>query len=128
MRPSPNRILSDPLKSIWSLVHQRRTESLFSSRPEVEVDSESQFVFVPVLAFIVLDTVNVREFIAVRACVMKVLPAFLRGAYKSAMRCARILLFRPARGGKVPKNQLLVRLQKIANGECRSLGIEQRSV
>ena len=69
---------------------------------------------------------------------------FHRGAYKSAMRLAlqeivsgmeiqnqlrisrgwklfilltRILLFRPARGGKVPKNQLLDRLQKFANGE-----------
>ena len=118
------------------------------------MDSESQFVSVPRPAvrpsartqsgFIVLDTVNVREVIAVRACVLKVPPVFLRGAYKSAMRLAlqeivsgmetqnqlrisrgwklftllpRILLFRPTRGGKVPKNQLLDRLQKFANGE-----------
>ena len=38
--------------------------------------------------FLALDTVNVREVIAVRACVMKVPPAFFRGAYKSVMRLA----------------------------------------
>ena len=98
---------------------------------------------------------NVREVIAVRACV-KVPPAFLRGAYKSAMRLAlqeivsgmeiqnqlwmsrgwklfillpRILLFRPARGGKVPKNQLLDRFQKFANGEwVHFLGLSKYSV
>ena len=75
---------------------------------------------------------------------MKGPPAFLRGAYKSAMRLAlqeivsgmelqnqlrisrgwklfilfpRILLFRPGRGGKLPKNELLDRLRKFANGE-----------
>ena len=35
-----------------------------------------------------MDTVNVREIIAIRACVMKAPPVFLRGAYKSAMRLA----------------------------------------
>ena len=72
---------------------------------------------------------------------MKVPPVFLRGAHKSAMRAKdcewhedtksvvvcrrwklfvllpRILLFRLVRGGRVPKNQLLDRFQKFANGE-----------
>ena len=95
----PNRILSDPLKSILSLLHERQRRTLiFSSASRSEVEVESQFVFLPALAvrpsartqsgFIALDTVNVREVIAVRACVMKVAPAFLRGAYKLAMRLA----------------------------------------
>ena len=60
------------------------------------MDSESQFVSVPAPAvrpsartqsgFIALDTVNVREVIAVRACVRKVPPAFFRGAYNDAWR------------------------------------------
>ena len=134
------------------------TESFLSSAsrsealPKVEVCSESQFVFVRAPAvrpssrtqsgFIALDTVNVRKVIAVRTCLTKVPPAFLRGAHKSVMRLAlqeivsgmeiqnqlriskgwklfillpRILLFRPARGGKVPRNQLLDRLPKFAN-------------
>ena len=162
--PSVPSTVQDPVRPTevdmesGSRASETDTESLFSSAPrsealpEVEVDSESQFVSVPALAvrpsartqsrFIALDTVNVREIIAVRACVMKAPPAFL-GAYKSAMRLAlkeivsgmemqnqlrisrgwklfvllpRILLFRPARGGKVPKNHLLDRLQKFANG------------
>ena len=70
-----------------------RSEAL----PEVEVDSESQFVFVPATAvrpsartqsgFVALDTERAGGHCS-QACVMKVPPAFLRGAYKSAMRLA----------------------------------------
>ena len=35
-----------------------------------------------------LDLINVRDIFTQRACVMKVPPAFLRGAYRSAMRTA----------------------------------------
>ena len=112
--PSAPSTVLDPVRPIevdmesGSRASETDTESLFSSSPrseavpEVEVDSESQFVSVPALAvrpsartqsgFIALDTVNVREVIAVRACVMKVPPAFFRGAYKSVMRLGYDLL------------------------------------
>ena len=75
---------------------------------------------------------------------MKVPPAFLRGAYRSAMRLAlqeiisgmesdnqvRITrgwklfsmpLFKPPRGGKVAKNKLLDRFTKFAQGQWLEL-------
>ena len=97
-----------------------------------------------------------REVIAIRGCAMKVPPTFFRGAYRSAVRLAlqeivsgmelqnrlrvlrgwklfilipRLLLFRPARGGKVPKNQLLDRLSKFTEGQWFDLlGKSPRSV
>ena len=44
----------------------------------------------------------------------------LRG-WKLFILIPRLLLFRPARGGKVPKNQLLDRLSKFANGQWLDL-------
>ena len=108
---------------------EAETESIVSDE-EVDVESEADVAPAAMIrrsahiqeGFISLDMVNVREVITIRSCVMKVLPAFLRGAYRSAMRLAlqeivsamglqnrlipRMLLFRQARGGKVPKNQL----------------------
>ena len=79
---------------------------------------------------------------------MKAPPAFFRGAYRSAVRVAlqeivsgteldnptritrgwklftlhpRLLLTKPPRGGKVPKNKLLERVQKFASGEWLDL-------
>ena len=77
-----------------------------------------------------LDIVNVQDVFSRRACVMKAVPAFFKGAYRSAMRVAlqevvsgmevdnpsritrgwklftflpRLLLTKLPRGGKVPK-------------------------
>ena len=99
--PSVPSTVQDPVRPTevdmesGSRASETDTESLFSSAPrsealpEVEVDSESQFVSVPAPAvrpsartqsgFIALDTVNMREVIAVRACVMKAPRTFLRG-------------------------------------------------
>ena len=98
--------------------------------------------------FASLDIVNVQDVFSRRICVMKAPPAFFRGAYRSAMRVAlqeivsgmeldnptqitrgwklftllpRLLLTKPPRGGKVPKNKLLERVQKCASGELLDL-------
>ena len=95
-------------------------------------------------AFESMDSVNVEEEFVTRACVMKTLPRFLQGAYRSAMRIAlteadrardtrdttvqirawklfflllpRILLYRFARGGLVPKSRLFERFQLFSAG------------
>ena len=98
--------------------------------------------------FVSLDIVNVQDVFSRRACVMKAPPAFFRGAYRSAMRVAlqeivsgmeldnptritrgwklftllpRLLLTKLPRGGKVPKNKLLERVQKFASGQWMDL-------
>ena len=144
--------------------HESDTETVISQGPEAGdastdslVDSES---IVRPLAwdvrpsaltqagFVALDLINVRDVFTHRACVMKVPPAFLRGAYCSAMRLAlheiisgmesdnqvritrgwklfillpRMLLFKPPRGGKVAKNKLLDRFTKFAQGQWLEL-------
>ena len=81
---------------------EAETESVLSAKPKsevgsgVEVDVESQADVPPAAVikpsahiqagFVSLDVVNVREVIAIRGCVMKVPPAFLRAAHRSAMR------------------------------------------
>ena len=83
---------------------EAETESILSAVPESavgsdeEVDVESEADVAPAAmirrsahiheGFVSLDMVNVREVIAIRSCVMKVPPAFLRGAKRSAMRLA----------------------------------------
>ena len=70
-------------------------ESEVGSDVEVDVESEADVAPAAVIrpsahiqaGFVRLDMVNVREVIAIRGCVMKVPPAFLRGAYRS-MRLA----------------------------------------
>ena len=110
--------------------------------PEVRPSARTQ------AGFAALDVINVRDIFTQRACVMKVPPAFLRGAYRSAMRTAlleitsgmelsnntrvvrgwklfvllpRMLLFKPPRGGKVSKNVLLDRFTKFAQGQWLDL-------
>ena len=82
-----------------------------------------------------------------RACIMKVLPTFLKGAYRSAMRLAlseaeaahragrgrisrawklflllpRILLHRPPRGGKLPRASCWSGSQSFLDGELTGL-------
>ena len=50
--------------------------------PEVRPSARTQ------AGFAALDLINVRDMFTQRACVMKVPPAFLRRAYRSAMRTA----------------------------------------
>ena len=98
-----------------------------------------------------LDGVDVMPLIRCRAVVMRSPPAFVRGAYKSILRFAlqeaseanaahneqrlcrawklfllvpRMLLFRSARGGLIPKNQLRGRFDRFARGEWIGLLIE----
>ena len=101
--------------------------------PEVRPSARTQ------AGFAALDLINVRDIFTQRACVMKVPPAFLRGACRSAMRTAlseitsgmalrnntRVVredaLVQASRGGKVPKNALLDRFTKFAQGQWLDL-------
>ena len=88
--------------------------------------------------------VDMREVFQRRAVVMRTVPVFLKGAFKAALRVAleerilgeangdfikiqrawklfmllpRMILFRPPRGGKVPRKQLEERCQAFARGD-----------
>ena len=104
-------------------------------------------------AFRSLDEVDVRHLFTMRAFLMKSPPKFVRGAYCSAMRIAlqeivegseaqneerqcrgwklflllpRMLLFRPPRGGLIPKPRLLDRFAMFAMGQWTQLLILSR--
>ena len=93
-----------------------------------------------------LDFVNVQSVFRDRACLMRSPPVFLRRMYKSALRVAltefhqagrddrrrcrawklllllpRLLLFRLARGGLLPKRQLQVRFDQFMRGQWTQL-------
>ena len=99
-----------------------------------------------------LDTLDLEEVFHLRALLMKS-PPFLKGAYRSAIRLAlgeldstrdsndptrsirawklflllpRLLLFRPPRGGLVPKGRLRERFERFARGEWESLLTESQ--
>ena len=114
--------------------------------PEVEKEIQvSSLVFGAAAraALVGLDSVDLEGEFLTRACVMKGLPAFLRGLYRASMRFvlseadrARdagdaaatsrawklflllpcLLLHRPPRGGNVPKCQLMERFSDFAGG------------
>ena len=98
--------------------------------------------------FASLDEVDLAEVFEVRACVMKSIPKFMRGAYRGAMKLSlqeiqrgsvvnnstvetrgwklffllpRLLLFKPPRGGLVPRGRLQERMSKFASGEWELL-------
>ena len=100
-----------------------------------------------------LDQIDVVHFFSVRAVVMKSPPKFVRGAYNVAMRIAlqeieagfqsqneerqskgwklflllpRMLLFRPHRGGLIPKQRLLDRFLLFSRGSWTELLIQSR--
>ena len=91
-------------------------------------------------ALITLDHLNVADTFKQRASVMKVVPKFLRGSYRNAMRVAleevivdnptrrergwklfmmlpRMLLHRPPRGGLNPRHKLVHRFEMFSRGE-----------
>ena len=95
-----------------------------------------------------LDCVNLEEVFEVRTLKMKTVPAFLTGAHRSALKVIleeinrprlsgnalagirawklfvllpRILLFRPPRGGLIPRPQLEERFSKFNSGQCVTL-------
>ena len=95
-----------------------------------------------------LATVDVEAVFRRRAVLMKTVPVFMQKSYRSAMRVAmseidagrsngdrtrsaagwrlfmllpRLLLFRPSRGGLVPKSQLSQRFQAFSQGDWRTL-------
>ena len=93
-----------------------------------------------------MATVDVETVFRRRAALMKTVLVFMQGAYRSAMRVAiseidagrsngdrtrsaaglfmllpRLLLFRPPRGGLVPKSQLSQRFQAFSQGHWRTL-------
>ena len=95
-------------------------------------------------AFLALDQLNVEEIFKQRACVMKVVPQFLKGSYRNAMRVAleeasaesharqgrgwklfmmlpRMLLHRPPRGGLVSRDKLVRRFDMFSRGEWSGL-------
>ena len=139
------------------------TVSLQSEGPEartVSSGAETEWEYAPrevfevrpsaytTAAFASLDLISARDVFGQRACIMKVHPAFVRGAFRCAMRLAlqeintgmeshdttkvsrgwelfiflpRLLLHKPARGGKVPKKKLLERLTQFAEGRWLNL-------
>ena len=91
-----------------------------------------------------LDTIHLVVEFSQRASVMKTVPHFLRGPFRSAMRLAleevnkfnvnrrergwklfmllpHLLLFRPRRGGNIHKSKLAQRFQDFAEGRWMSL-------
>ena len=104
--------------------------------------------------FASLDRVDLMTMFRSRACIMKSPPHFLRRAYRSAMRLAldeielgtaagddrrrcrqgwklfvllpQMLLFKPARGGLVPKSRLLARFSAFSNGDWEQFLIASR--
>ena len=95
-----------------------------------------------------LDEVDLKEVFKKRSMVMKNVPPFLRGCFRGAMRLVcktvnhgrresnvqmetrgwklflllpRMLVFRPPRGGLVPRQRLVERVNKFISGEWRSL-------
>ena len=116
---------------MWKLV---KWSSTADSEPVV---MEAR-VRAPVTAFSSLDSVNLTEVFTNRAHVMRSVPAMLKGAFHSALRVAlkeivdsaevnntiratrawklllllpRMLLFRPTRGGLVPRKKLEARFK-----------------
>ena len=100
-----------------------------------------------------LDHVDLVHLFSIRAVVMKSPPKFVRGAYRAAMRIAleeivfghqaqnedrqsrgwklfvllpRMLLFRPPRGGLIPKQRVLDRFTEFARGSWTELLISSR--
>ena len=100
-----------------------------------------------------LDHVDLVHLFSIRAVVMKSPPKFVRGAYRAAMRIAleeivqghqaqnedrqsrgwkvfvllpRMLLFRPPRGGLIPKQRVLDRFAEFARGSWTELLISSR--
>ena len=94
--------------------------------------------------FVSLDAVNVEEMFRRRGCVMKIVPYFLRGPFRTVLRIAlrqilsidmverewgwklfllapRMLLHRPRRGGLTSKETLASRCSKFARGEWMDL-------
>ena len=104
-----------------------------------------------------LATVDVEAVFRRRAVLMKTVPVFMQDVYRSAMRVAiskidagrsngdrtrsaagwrlfmllpRLLIFRPPRGGLVPKSQLSERFQAFSHGDCEghvSVALKSRS-
>ena len=116
------------------------------------VEEPDDVLFVPharvsTAGFASLDEVDLAEVFEVRACVMKSIPKFMRGAYRGAMKLSlqeiqrgsannstvetrgwklffllpRLLLFKPPRGGLVPRSRLQERMSKFASGCVCSL-------
>ena len=102
-------------------------------------------------AFQSLDLVDLKSVFRNRASLMRSPPAFLKGMYKSAIRVAltefqqagrdetrrcrawklfllipRMLLFRPARGGLLPRGQLEERFNQFMSGQWTQLLIASR--
>ena len=98
--------------------------------------------------FASLDCVNLEEVFQVRALVMKTVPMFMRGAFRTALKVGleemngghstgneevstrgwklflllpRMLLYRPPRGGLIPRRRLEERVAQFNNGECVTL-------
>ena len=116
VRPTHGKLTWSPVS-----VRQRPTLNLFSQRPEVKrlprwrvtnrfcASTCSQTISAHPVRVNTLDTMNVREVIAVKACVMKVPPALLRGAYRSTMR----LPLQEIVSGMELQNQL--RISRVGN-------------
>ena len=113
------------------------------AEPDVEV-IEPRLTPAIRAAFAELDGFDLRAEFNKRASVMKTVPHFLRGSYRSAMRLAmeeathpnvarqergwrlflllpRLLLHRPPRGGNIEKRKLARRFEFLAEGSWISL-------
>ena len=132
--------------------------SVVGEMPEVDEVVEEPVLFSPVnldvrarnvaMGMASLDGVNLAEIFKQRARVMRSVPLFLKGAFRSAMRVAleeaqcardrndsnrdtrawklflllpRMLLSRPLRAGRIPRMQLEERFQKFSAGQWAEL-------
>ena len=112
-------------------------EEFVPERAPVDIDVRARAIAVGMAS---LDMVDMREVFRRRAVVMRTVPVFLRGAFKAASRSLwkkdfwekqmviqrawklfmllpRMILFRPRRGGKVPRKELGERCQAFARGD-----------
>ena len=116
-------------------------EEFVPERAPVDIDVRARTIAVGMAS---LDMVDMHEVFQRRAMVMRTVPVFLKGAFKAALRVAleerilgeangdfikvqrawklfmllpRMILFRPPRGGKVPRKQLEERCQAFARGD-----------
>ena len=87
--------------------------------PEVRPSARTQ------AGFAALDLINVRDIFTQRACVMKVPPAFLRGACRSAMRTA---LSEITSGMALRNNTRVVREDALVQASQGRQGAQERSL
>ena len=119
--------------------------------PESPIIAERRTVRAPNASFAALSDVDLKSCFTFRACVMRTVPHIMKGAFRLAIRTAleeileghrsdnnarmargwklfkllpRMLLFRPRRGGLVPRKHLEERVRLFQEGQFAVVGTE----